>query len=248
MVISNSIRSFAGLDLRDRDMRISDWRNVDFAGANLHGVSFYGSDVRGANFRGASMSYTTLDHTDLSGAIFEDAILLHASLRGVKACGVNFKGANLRLTTLSQTDFDGADFTGASMERASLRESSMLGAKLPTPLVELPPVGEAFTAWKKINTLGMVLELLIPAEAQRVSTPIGFKCRASEALVVRAFNSFRQEVEPKRLDLQSCHDRYFFYKVGEVARPHMFDPNPVIECAPGIHFFLQRSRAEEYYY
>ena len=36
------------------------------------------------------------------------------------------------------------------------------------------------------------------------------------------------------------------YKPGEIVRPDKWDPNPLIECAPGIHFFITREEAEDW--
>lgn len=43
-----------------------------------------------------------------------------------------------------------------------------------------------------------------------------------------------------------ARDGAFHYKAGETVKPDSFDPNPLVECSYGIHFFITRSEAEAY--
>ena len=99
------------------------------------------------------------------------------------------------------------------------------------------PEEGSFTAFKKLAS-GVIATLLIPAEAKRSSVPGRRKCRASSAFVVSLSNGKDKGV--------SIHDRTFVYKVGETVSVDNFKENYQIECAPGIHFFITRSEAEEY--
>ena len=86
--------------------------------------------------------------------------------------------------------------------------------------------------YKKLSG-GTISTLKIPANAKRVGGLTGRKCRAEYAVVLDGEGI-------------SAHDSKTVYKVSEVVKPDSFDPNPLIECAPGIHFFISREEAENY--
>lgn len=44
----------------------------------------------------------------------------------------------------------------------------------------------------------------------------------------------------------SLRNSDFKYTVGKIVRPDAFDPNPLVECSSGIHFFITKEEAEEY--
>lgn len=53
------------------------------------------------------------------------------------------------------------------------------------------------------------------------------------------FDSGLQEIE-------SYFDSCFVYRIGEIVEVPDFDDNRWNECAPGIHFFMDRQDAVEY--
>ena len=46
--------------------------------------------------------------------------------------------------------------------------------------------------------------------------------------------------------VRSDHDKNFVYTVGDTVEVPDFDDNMWSECAPGIHFFIDRRAAVEY--
>jgi hypothetical protein len=81
---------------------------------------------------------------------------------------------------------------------------------------------------------GTICKLLIPKDAKR-SNATGRKCRAEYAVVLEG-------------EGVSQHDSAFTYKVSETVRPREpFCEDRWEECASGIHFFITRDEAEEYY-
>jgi hypothetical protein len=85
--------------------------------------------------------------------------------------------------------------------------------------------------WKKLQ-MGVLCKLQIPANAKRVGGLIGRKCRAEFAIVLEGGG-------------KAFHNGHV-YKVGETVKPDTFDPNPLIECSHGIHFFICKQEAENY--
>jgi hypothetical protein len=85
--------------------------------------------------------------------------------------------------------------------------------------------------WKKLQG-GVIARLLIPKTAQRVGGLAGRKCRCEFAIVLEG-------------DGKSIHNGTE-YKAGAEVKPDEYDPNPLVECSHGIHFFITRQEAEDY--
>lgn len=194
----------------------ADLRGVNFQGANLYAVDLYGAILQGADLRGAN--------------------LYRANLQGANLRGANLRGANLREAILQ-----GANLYGANLHGANLREAELKGAyNIPFVPMACPDTG-TFVAWKKAN--GCIVKLEIPADARR-SSATGRKCRCDKAKVIEI-----QELDgsPSELtEVASGYDRNFVYRVGEIAEEPKYNENRWKECAPGIHFFINRQEAVDY--
>ena len=126
----------------------------------------------------------------------------------------------------------GADLSGANLFRAVLSSADLSGVILPPSPVILPPVGTAFRGWKKLAD-GTVAELEIPADAARVCSLVGRKCRAEYVAVVTGGGA--SEFAPATI-----------YAPGATVRPDAWNDDVRVECTHGIHFFATRKEAENY--
>ena len=174
-----------------------------------------------------------------------------ANLRGADLYGTDLRGANLCDADLCDADLGmadlyRADLRGANLYRANLRRANLCGADLrganniPFIPMACPDTG-TFVAWKKAN--GHIVKLEIPADARR-SSAAGRKCRCDKAKVIEI-----QELDgsPSELtEVASGYDRNFVYRVGEIAEEPKYDEDRWKECAPGIHFFINRQEAVDY--
>lgn len=194
----------------------ADLRGVNFQGANLFAVDLYGAELCEANLYGAN--------------------LYGANLRGADLCEANLCGANL-----CGADLYGANLCGANLYGANMRGANLYGAiNIPFVPMICPDTG-AFVAWKKAN--GYIVKLEISEDARR-SSATGRKCRCDKAKVIEI-----QELDgsPSELtEVASGYDRNFVYRVGEIAEEPKYDENRWKECAPGIHFFINRQEAVDY--
>jgi hypothetical protein len=89
--------------------------------------------------------------------------------------------------------------------------------------------------YKKLSNNNIV-KLLIPKEAKRVGGVVGRKCRAEYAKVI----------DGEGESLTNQYERLSYCK-DKIIKPDKFDPNPLVECSNGIHFFLTAQEAEEFY-
>ena len=108
-----------------------------------------------------------------------------------------------------------------------------------TPMA-CPDTG-SFTGWKKCRG-DRIVELEIPADARR-SSATGRKCRCDKA-IVKSIKSIDGKAE--FTEALSDYNPGFRYEVGkEVSEPN-FCEDRFVECAPGIHFFINRQEAVNY--
>ena len=102
-----------------------------------------------------------------------------------------------------------------------------------------PREGE-FVGWKKCRE-GKLVKLLIPADARR-SSALGKKCRCDKAQVLDITDMDGSHFETA----YSINDDEFIYRTGETVSVPDFDEDRFHECAPGIHFFMDKMSAAKY--
>lgn len=195
-----------------------------------------GDEGNRASFSGADLHSFNLSRTDLRYADFFDANLRYADLHGVNLSGVNLSGANL-----IGADLRGANLSGARISGANLLEADFRGAtNVPFIPMACPDSG-SFIGWKKAS--GHIVKLLIPEDARR-SSSTGRKCRADKAVVL-AIETIDGRTS-KLKEVCSSYDNKFIYRISETVTVDNFDEDRFNECAPGIHFFINRQEAVEY--
>jgi len=186
--------------------------------ANLSGAYLTGANLTGANLSRANLYGANLSGANLSRANLSGAYLTGANLTGADLYGANLYGANLSEANLSEAKIDPQNLANLVVKRSIVPESG------------------AFTAYKKVVG-GTLLTLEIPSTAKRLGGLVGRKCRASEAKVVASNDD--------KIEWTSQHDPNFKYKIGETIKVD-FCEDPMLECASGIHFFINKQEAVEY--
>ena len=135
-------------------------------------------------------------------------------------------------------DLRGADLYGADLRGANLYEANLYGAK---GAYMACPTDGSFIGWKKAS--GYIVKLQITEDARRSSAG-GEKCRCDKAYVVEIQNADGTKADIDTI--HSNHDANFVYTVGATVEVSDFDDDRWSECAPGIHFFIDRRAAVEY--
>ena len=170
-------------------------------------------DLRGADLRGADLSEANLSGADLR----------EANLSGANLSGADLSGADLRWADLSGADLRGADLSGADANEYT------------TGFWPVAPEKGAFVGWKRCAE-GVIVELLIPAEARR-SSATSRKCRAEFVDVIAVHGA---EVGVSGFDGKTE------YRAGRRVTADAWDESRWVECSNGIHFFISRAEAEAY--
>jgi hypothetical protein len=182
-----------------------------------------------------------LRSADLSSANLRSANLRSADLSSADLRSADLRSADLSSADLSSADLSSADLSSANLSSANLSSASGVDASHLKRKQIVPEVGP-FTGFKKVAG-NLVAQLEITGE--RVGGVLGRKCRASEAMVVGFFATDETPVLD-RLEVPSCYDSNFVYRLGEVAKVESFDPSMMVECGNGIHFFLSFVEAAEF--
>ena len=217
-----------GANLRDANLRDANLRDANLCGANLCEANLCGANLRGSDLRGADLCGANLRDANL-----RDANLRRANLRGADLCGANLRGSDLRGADLRDADLRDANLCGANLRDANLRRAKGTYMACPTD--------GSFIGWKKAS--GYIVKLQIPEDARRSSAGCE-KCRCDKAYVVEI-----QNIDGSNADIGmicSDHDENFVYAVGATVEVSDFDDDRWNECAPGIHFFIDRRAALEY--
>ena len=202
-------------------------------GADLRGADLRGSNLRSANLRSANLCDADLCDANLCGAYLRGANLYGADLCDANLCDANLRDANLRDADLRGANLCDADLRGANLRGANLRDAKGCYLSCPTE--------GSFIGWKKAS--GHIVKLRIPEDARR-SSATGHKCRCDKAYVMEI-----QDMDGTKATedtVRSDHDKNFVYTVGATVEVPDFDDNRWSECAPGIHFFIDRRAAVEY--
>ena len=207
------------------------------------GANLYGAVLRGAVLRGADLYGADLREADLRGAVLYGADLRGANLYGANLREADLRGANLRGAVLYGANLREADLRGANLYGANLREANLYGADLREAIGTYMacPTDGSFIGWKKASEY--IVKLQIPEDARRSSAG-GEKCRCDKAYVVEIQNADGTKADIETI--HSTHDANFVYTVGATVEVSDFDGDRWNECAPGIHFFIDRRAAVEY--
>jgi len=222
-----------GANLRGAVLYGANLRNADLYGADLYGADLYGADLRGAVLYGANLYGADLYGANLREANLYGADLYGADLRGANLYGADLYGANLYGANLREANLYGANLREANLYGADLREA--IGTYMACP------TDGSFIGWKKASEY--IVKLQIPEDARRSSAG-GEKCRCDKAYVVEIQNADGTKADIETI--HSTHDANFVYTVGATVEVSDFDGDRWNECAPGIHFFIDRRAAVEY--
>ena len=156
-----------------------------------------------------------------------EAVIQGAYLQGANLQGADLQGANLR----------GADLQRANLWGANLQEADLKRIYNQTTIL---PEGDLII-WKKLSN-DRIAKLLVPAKAKRVNAIGSRKCRFEYVKTLIIYEGKKRIKESA-----GSYDSNLIYKVGEFSYPDKFDSSPLIECSNGIHGFIARQEAEDFY-
>lgn len=234
-------------DLTNANLTNAKLWNANLEGADLTNAELIGADLWNANLPDASLckadlTYAKLWKANLRGAKIINADLEHALLANTDLTNAELIDVGLRCANLSC-----ADLKGAKLNRIDLRNVKIDNA-INVPYIPMAcPESGSFIAYKYAGyKKGKIIKLEILEDSKRSSASCESNaiCRCDKALILEIQNIDGSPTNLKQIP--SFYDHNFIYEVGKVALVEDFDDNRWEECAPGIHFFMNRNDAVEY--
>ena len=217
------------------------WYDMDCDGWEHMQADLTNTDLSGVDLSGKNLAFVCLNGANLMDANMTGTCLMGARLVAACLVNTNLTGADLTEASLSYANLFGADLSGAILTRTILSATDMSWSKnVPYIPMACPDTG-SFTGWKKAR--GYIVKLLIPEDAKRSSSS-GRKCRCDKAIVLEIQNPDGTKADVDVVT--SDRDEEFLYRVGETVSVPDFCDNRFLECAAGIHFFVNRQEAVEY--
>ena len=254
------------------DLSYSDLRGLCIAYQHLCNVDFTGSNLSCIRIYHSKLDHCHFINCDLNDVIFKFTSIIYSDFNRCNMRNMHCSHIHIASScVIHNSNIIDNIFFNSTLE-LNLDESSILqhnwlrsDANLIRPkLVDFPkdafvkyancPTHGKFIGWKKceitpddrakLNDTAFycLVKLEIPASAKR-SSGIGFKCRADKAKVLSICTL---NGETKLTEALSMYDSNFVYKVGETVSVDDFDDSRWNECAPGIHFFIDKDAAIGY--
>jgi len=136
-------------------------------------------------------------------------------------------------------DLRDADLWHANLRHADLQHANLQDVNLPI-YERLPETGD-FEAYKGCK--GHVVKVRVPADAERVSSLVGPKCRAEYVEVVEILDAEGNACDVT--EATSWYDGETVYCEDETVHPDDWDDNIRKECTHGIHIYPTKHEAVE---
>ncbi len=167
---------------------------------------------------------------------------MRANLSGANLYCANLSWTNLSGVNLSPVVLDRTDLNGANLDRTNFIGTDFSQAKNVPYIPMVCPEEGRFVGWK--NIYGYIVKLEIPAKAKRSSAATR-ECRCEYAKVLGIYTIDGKKAKISEITSTDYHRTT--YKVGEMVYPDSFDENRWYECSHGIHFFVNRQEAINYF-
>lgn len=226
---------------------------VDFISWNGHGVRFEDCTFKNCSIQDSNFTFVSMRNCELAGLEIMNSNVRGWGLLGCKVqsfkaefsnlavfhfrdCTIectSFYGINFALSRFNNVHLNSVDFTETNLKDCEFTDVTSVDVKLPEFQI---PQDCDLIGWK--STDGGVLKILVPADAKRTASVVGRKCRAERVKVIGGARD--------GWDYISRWDGTTVYRNGETVVSDSYDPDPLVECTHGIHFFLTREEAENW--
>ena len=233
-------------------------KNSVFDGATIENSNLFNSNFTNSNFRSVSFKNTVANYTqflycdflngsfykiDFIGADFTDAIINKCEFNKYNLKSVIINYVSMFGCSVSFTNLENVKFVDTSIKYVSFKNNQ----NMPYASMSCPSDG-SFIGWKKVDNRYLI-KLQIPEDAKRSSATY-FKCRCDKALVLEITDLKNNDKSIKNITntkAYNCYGSKVNYIVGEMVYPDSFDDNRWNECSNGIHFFINKQDAINYF-
>lgn len=211
------------------------------------------------------INFDTINFIDFDSSfdncIFSNVIFKESDLSQIKFTKCTFMNVSFYKCIAEDLDFISNYFTGVTkfiggnyfgcLFPDNLKKFSFSPNTIGIP--DVCPQEGSFIGYKKacyyvyegdwLCKFDCIVKILIPEDAKR-SNSTTRKCRCNKAKVLSITDENGEELNVKKAN--SFFDEKFTYTVGETVEVKDFDKCRWHECAPGIHFWMDRLEAVNY--
>lgn len=251
--------SFKGTTIINTKFDSADLDECYFNGATLRNVSFYMTTIKFSDFTISNLDQINFNKASISTTDFVLAVVSDTTFNRSDIVKVNFTNSQIHASSFNFTNITGSTFNYATLNRVCMYMSriwntifenvkcyrciinSVESNRIPYVSLACPSEG-SFIGWKVVD--GSLIKLLIPKDAKR-SSATTHKCRCDKAKVLEITDLLTKELKSIITNTNYCP--YVSYEVGKMVYPNTFDENRLNECAYGIHFFVDKQEAINYY-
>lgn len=228
-------------------------------------VDFYNCNISHAKFKAVSFKegyfyrlVTAL--TEFDGCEFTNSYMTDFTFDNCIFIQCDFTKCNMENVLFTSCSFYDCDFNEADLPPFFYPECMVDCTNIPYVPMACPEEGEIIgykiasserlclsSPFRRENenhgSANVLVTLKIPADAKRSSAG-GRKCRCDKAEVIGLEHITSHENLSEAI---SKYDINFEYRIGEKISVPDFDENRWAECSTGIHFFINRKEALQYY-
>lgn len=233
--------------------------NAYFEDIILKNVCLKYITFRNCKFKNCMISDSNLTGTEFSNVSFEHVVFTGDDMRLVDYFDSRLKSVKMNKCVMFESDFVETSFEDVTIYKSNLDDSNVRNSNFNNirlignsgSLLNCPEEG-SFIGFKglcgKNRRNLLICKLEIPMDAKR-SSAFGRKCRCSKAKVLEilAMDDEYNFTIPVEKGF-SLHELGFEYKVGEMIYPDSFDDDRWVECSNGIHFFMTKQEAIDYWH
>lgn len=256
-----------GLNFSGRKCRIfdSDFSLGTVEQSIFYKVDFYNCDIahtkfKAVSFKGSYFYRLVTELTEFDGCDFTFSYMTDFTFDNCTFRQCDFTKCNVENVLFKSCSFYDCDFNEADLPHFFYPECMVDCTNIPYMPMACPEEGEIIgykiASSKRLRFSGqfkrdnenlgpanVLVILKIPADAKRSSAG-GRKCRCDKAEVIGLEHITSHENLSEAI---SKYDINFEYRIGEKISVPDFDENRWHECSTGIHFFINRKEALQYY-
>jgi hypothetical protein len=225
---------------------------ANFIGSYIADIYVKEENLKNGLFSCCIMNDCQFINVDFTNCSFYQSVFINCEFQNCNFESADFTGSIVKGTSFVYCNMKDSIFYSALVNETSMSKSfNLCDIKYLTINKICPEVG-SFIGWKKgfasdiesekeDDVVSAIIKLEITEDAKRVNS-FSRKCRCSKAKVL----DIKTYGGSKISEAYSINYPNFIYKVGNIIEASDFNDDPLIECAPGIHFFITEKEAREF--
>ena len=234
--------SFDAAEFNNCNVTYSKFINVSFKDTYFYRLITNSTWFMRCDFTKAHMEDFTFDGCVFRECDFSKCDMKKITFKGCSFYNCDFKEAELPPFFYPTTMEDCVNVP--YMPMACPEEGEFVGYKIASSEQMTNTMPGIIMPYENLGHANVLVTLKIPADARRSSSG-GRKCRCDKAKVI-GLEFFGKGFEDANV-AYSKFDARFEYRVGKEISVPFFDENRWNECSTGIHFFINRKEALQYY-